>query len=74
METRSNTSTTLPPTGRRDQRRDCVGDLGQVALVPLLRELPADLFVLNLKTKGFHWHVGGRYFRRRGRSGPPEIP
>jgi starvation-inducible DNA-binding protein len=28
-----------------------------------LRHLLADVFVLYLKTKGFHWGVGGRHFR-----------
>jgi starvation-inducible DNA-binding protein len=29
-----------------------------------LRHLLADVFALHLKTKGFHWHVGGRHFRQ----------
>lgn len=28
-----------------------------------LRELLADVFVLYLKTKNFHWHMSGRHFR-----------
>jgi len=65
MDTRSNAPITLPPA-RRDQRGDHLSDLGQeavVALAPLLRQLLADVFVLHLKTKGFHWHIGGRHFR-----------
>src|SRR3979409_2053904 len=29
----------------------------------ILRELLADLFVLYLKTKNFHWHMSGPHFR-----------
>ena len=28
-----------------------------------LRQLLADVFVLYVKTKNFHWHVSGRHFR-----------
>lgn len=28
-----------------------------------LRELLADVFSLYVKTKSFHWHIGGRHFR-----------
>jgi starvation-inducible DNA-binding protein len=28
-----------------------------------LRELLADVFALYVKTKNFHWHMGGRHFR-----------
>lgn len=28
-----------------------------------LRELLADVFSLYVKTKNFHWHIGGRHFR-----------
>jgi len=28
-----------------------------------LRHLVADVLVLFVKTKGFHWHIGGRHFR-----------
>jgi starvation-inducible DNA-binding protein len=28
-----------------------------------LRQLLADVFVLYLKTKNFHWHMRGRHFR-----------
>jgi len=28
-----------------------------------LRHLLADVLVLFVKTKGFHWHIGGRHFR-----------
>ena len=28
-----------------------------------LRHLLADVFVLFVKTKSFHWHIGGRHFR-----------
>jgi starvation-inducible DNA-binding protein len=29
----------------------------------VLRQLLADVFVLYLKTKNFHWHISGRHFR-----------
>ena len=41
-------------------------DLGHDAVVEIsiaLRELLADVFVLYLKTKNFHWHMSGRHFR-----------
>ena len=44
------TSTDLPPT---------VAETISAALNTLL----ADAFALYLKTKNFHWHVRGRYFR-----------
>lgn len=28
-----------------------------------LRRLLADVFALYVKTKNFHWHIGGRHFR-----------
>ena len=42
------------------------GDLDQEAVVEIanaLRELLADVFSLYIKTKNFHWHIGGRHFR-----------
>jgi starvation-inducible DNA-binding protein len=41
-------------------------DLGSDAVTELsnvLRHLLADVFVLYLKTKSFHWHISGRHFR-----------
>jgi len=41
-------------------------DLGREAVVAIsnnLRQLLADVFVLYLKTKNFHWHMTGRHFR-----------
>src|SRR2546430_554736 len=41
-------------------------DLGPDALVEIsatLRQLLADVFVLYLKTKNFHWHMRGPHFR-----------
>jgi starvation-inducible DNA-binding protein len=41
-------------------------DLGRDAVVELsgvLRHLLADVFALYVKTKNFHWHIGGRHFR-----------
>lgn len=39
------------------------GDNAKSALVDSLNALLADLFTLYLKTKNFHWHVGGPQFR-----------
>jgi len=41
-------------------------DLSDNAVVEItdnLRALLADVFALYLKTKNFHWHMGGRHFR-----------
>lgn len=41
-------------------------DLSDNAVVEIsdnLRALLADVFALYLKTKSFHWHMGGRHFR-----------
>jgi starvation-inducible DNA-binding protein len=41
-------------------------DLGGDAVTEIsgvLRYLLADVFALYLKTKSFHWHIGGRHFR-----------
>ena len=53
----------------RERRRETVetsGDLGPQAVEEIsaaLRELLADVFVLYLKTKNFHWHMSGSLFR-----------
>lgn len=36
---------------------------GVTAISRALRKLLADVFALYLKTKSFHWHIGGRHFR-----------
>jgi len=41
-----------------DLGRDAVTDISAV-----LRPLLADVFALYVKTKNFHWHIGGRHFR-----------
>lgn len=46
--------------------REGSGELGAPAVAALelpLRQMLADVLALFLKTKGFHWHVGGRHFR-----------
>ena len=35
-----------------------VGNVAEIS--EALRRLLADVFVLYLKTKSFHWHIGGR--------------
>jgi starvation-inducible DNA-binding protein len=36
---------------------------GVVEISDSLRHLLADVFTVVLKTKGLHWHIGGRHFR-----------
>src|ERR1700759_2195486 len=45
---------------------DMPTDLGRGAVAEIsggLRQLLADVFALYLKTKNFHWHIGGPHFR-----------
>jgi len=46
------------PAAATDLGRDAVTEISGV-----LRHLLADVFALYLKTKSFHWHIGGRHFR-----------
>jgi starvation-inducible DNA-binding protein len=36
---------------------------GRAQISDALRHLLADVFTVFLKTKGLHWHIGGRHFR-----------
>ena len=45
-------------TSRTDLDSDAVADISGA-----LRQLLADVFVLYVKTKNFHWHMSGRHFR-----------
>jgi starvation-inducible DNA-binding protein len=36
---------------------------GGAEISDALRHLLADVFTVFMKTKGFHWHIGGRHFR-----------
>jgi starvation-inducible DNA-binding protein len=49
-------------THLRDTPTGLSGD-AVVEISKALRELLADVFVLYLKTKNFHWHMHGRHFR-----------
>jgi starvation-inducible DNA-binding protein len=51
---------TEKPVGRvpSDLGRDAVAEI-----TSSLRQLLADVFVLYMKTKNFHWHMTGRHFR-----------
>lgn len=40
-----------------------LGGPAVIAISAELRQLLADVFALYVKTKGFHWHIGGRHFR-----------
>ena len=40
-----------------------LGGPAVIAISAELRQLLADVFALYVKTKGFHWHIGGRKFR-----------
>src|SRR6266699_3075286 len=45
-------------TSTTDLDSDAVADISGA-----LRQLLADVFVLYVKTKNFHWHMSGRHFR-----------
>ncbi len=47
-----------PPKNEYDLSRE-----GVIEISGILRELLADVFVLYVKTKNFHWHMTGRHFR-----------
>jgi hypothetical protein len=54
---------------------------GVSAIAGALGKLPADVFALYLKTKGFHWHIRGPHFQAPsgefvgefGRDAGPEV-
>lgn len=53
-------------TERDDEILSMPGDFSLTAVVEIsasLRQLLADVFVLYLKTKNFHWHMSGSHFR-----------
>ncbi|MGO8796709.1 MAG: Dps family protein [Candidatus Sulfotelmatobacter sp.] len=52
--------------GEETTHFDSVSDLSSDAVAEIsseLRQLLADVFALYLKTKNFHWHIGGPHFR-----------
>ena len=49
-------------TNDRTTRTDLSGDAVE-EISSNLRRMLADVFVLYLKTKNFHWHISGRHFR-----------
>lgn len=56
----------MTTTARHAKEVALVSDLGPdstAQIIPELRKLLADVFALYLKTKNFHWHVGGIHFR-----------
>ena len=55
-----------PIKGRIAVSLDIPTDLSSVAVAAIsetLRQLLADVFALYVKTKTFHWHMGGPHFR-----------
>src|SRR5260221_2500274 len=58
MENGSTTRMHEFPEMVTDLRRDAVANISGA-----LRRLLADVFVLYLKTKNFHWHMSGKHFR-----------
>ncbi len=60
-------TTELPrPDSRKERPRSGSSDLGETAVNEIaqeLRQLLADVFVLYIKTKNFHWHMSGPHFR-----------
>jgi starvation-inducible DNA-binding protein len=55
---RTDSSNELPLPGLSDLGATAVNEIAQE-----LRQLLADVFVLFLKTKNFHWHMSGPHFR-----------
>ena len=52
--------------GHTNRNRPHWSDLGEAAVAEIsqeLRQLLADVFVLYVKTKAFHWHMSGPHFR-----------
>jgi starvation-inducible DNA-binding protein len=50
----------------RQMKSEITSDLNQSAVTEIasaLRQLLADVFVLYVKTKNFHWHMNGHHFR-----------
>ena len=50
----------------KERQRPGSSDLGETAVDEIaheLRQLLADVFVLYMKTKNFHWHMSGPHFR-----------
>ena len=60
-------TTELPRTDSHTERQPAgTSDLGAKAVAEIaqeLRQLLADVFVLYMKTKNFHWHMSGPHFR-----------
>ena len=57
---------TTHSNGRRQIAAEVPSDLSRSSVAQItsaLRELLADVFVLYLKTKNFHWHMSGPHFR-----------
>jgi DNA-binding ferritin-like protein len=44
-------------------QRDQVRSAPKLSITGALNELLADVFVLYMKTKNFHWHMSGPHFR-----------
>jgi starvation-inducible DNA-binding protein len=66
LQGESKTMVMSNPIQLRESDRETTSDLGQDAMVDIseaLRRLLADIFVLFVKTKNFHWHMSGRNFR-----------
>jgi starvation-inducible DNA-binding protein len=46
-----------------NQRPGTLDPSAVMEIASALRLLPADVFALYVKTKGFHWYISGRHFR-----------
>ncbi len=55
------TAPTLPSQALRV--RNDLGQQAAIDIAPALTALLADMFVLYLKTRNFHWHISGPHFR-----------
>lgn len=60
------TTELLPLNSKEEHQHVGSSDLGAVAVYKIsqeLQQLLADVFVLYMKTKNFHWHMSGPHFR-----------
>jgi starvation-inducible DNA-binding protein len=55
---RNHSANDLAPVPRSDLSQHGIGEISEE-----LRHLLADVFLLYVKTKNFHWHMTGRHFR-----------
>ena len=57
------TATAIVSSTHVDKRLGALGTAAVAEISKDLRQLPADVFALYVKTKGVHWHITGAHFR-----------